>query len=168
MEFKYRITAASLAKSKSSLVFPDVIEDLHTSCFFVSLWVCSRMFCIPSCWSDPPMLLHYVSAWTEIETNSSPQCAKKAQGLMFLIVGTKLNQEVTYIEAESHFRQIFGIFMAEHLWWVGGIYVYISPDQFLFIKNSFLCKSYSPYHQKKSIKSFASWVLSTSKVYNIE
>lgn len=49
------------------------------------------------------MLLHYVSAWTEIETNSNPQCAKKAQGLMFLIVGTKLNQEVTYIEARELF-----------------------------------------------------------------
>lgn len=34
---------------------------------------------------------------------------------MFLIVGTKLNQEVAYIEAESYFWQIFGIFMgSEH------------------------------------------------------
>lgn len=33
MEFKYRNGFATLAKSELSLVFPDVIEDLHTSCF---------------------------------------------------------------------------------------------------------------------------------------
>lgn len=41
------------------------------------------------------MLLHYVSACTEIETYCNPQCAKKAQGMMFLIEGSKpeLKQE---------------------------------------------------------------------------
>lgn len=60
MEFKYRNTAPSLAKC-ISLVFPDVIEDLHTIFLRLCGYVC-EFFVFHHAEVVPPMLLHYVSA----------------------------------------------------------------------------------------------------------
>lgn len=103
-----------------------------------------------------------------------PPVCKKAQGLMFLIVGTKLNQEVTYIEVESYFWQIFGIFMgslSEHLLWVGEECIHIRTSIHINQKLIFMLVSFSsPWvtSKKSSFMSFASWVYSTSKAYNVD